>query len=157
MDNALKLLVFILDEHYYGIPLPSIIKILPSVEITPIPLSSDYILGVVNVHGDVIPALNIRKLLGLNQKAVSLFDYFVITEIYSKKIIFIVDSVQTITEYFTKELTSVDKFFSIKMDHVEGILKKNENLIFLLNIEKIISENDIQSLEKISKIGGTIK
>lgn len=153
MNEALKLIVFSLDKQSYGLPLHAITKVLRAVEVTPLPKALSLILGVVNVHDEVIPVLDIRNFLGLNQKAIGLSDCFIATQISSRTLIFVVDSVLNMTEYFTNEIVPVDCFFPKNAEHIKGILKKDNDLIFILDIEKLISRNDFQEIEKLAVKG----
>lgn len=153
MNDALKLIVFSLNEQCYGLPLHLVTKVLRAVEVTPVPKATNLILGVVNVHGEVMPVMDIRQLLGLNKKAIGLFDRFVVTKIFSQTLIFVVDSVLNMTDYFANEIAPVDCFFPKNSEHVQGILKKDSNLIFILDMEKLLSQGDFQEIEKLTVNG----
>lgn len=147
MNETQKLIVFSLDEQYYGLPLHFIIKVLRAVEITEVPNASKFILGVINIHGEVAPVIDLRKMIGLNQKAIRLSDHFIMMQVSSRAIIIIVESILTVTEFLTHEITPVDSCLTQQIEQVQGILKKDNKLILILNIEKLLSYNDMQMIE----------
>jgi hypothetical protein len=75
------ILVFSLDEPLYALPLSSVERVVPAVEITPLPKAPEFVLGVINVHGQVIPVMDIRQRLRLPTRPVGLEDRFILARL----------------------------------------------------------------------------
>ncbi len=63
--SALELVVFILDDQRYALRLPAVERVLPMVGVTPLPKAPSIALGMINLHGQVIPVVDIRRRFGL--------------------------------------------------------------------------------------------
>jgi purine-binding chemotaxis protein CheW len=144
MNEMSTLLVFSLDNRQYGMRLHDILKVLHAVEITPLPHVDEFILGVINVHGNITPVLNIRKLLGLNPKAVSLSDRLIMAKVASFTLIFVVDAVTEMRACPINDITSLECCVQ-ELD----VLKNNNDLIVIIDLLKILSENDVKILQKL--------
>ena len=72
MGKPDQLLVFALGDQRCALYLPVVDRVVRMVEITPLPKAPDIVLGVVNVHGEVIPVINVRKRFGLPQRDIAL-------------------------------------------------------------------------------------
>ena len=73
-----RLVVFTLDDQRYGLPLSAVERVVPMVDITPLPKAPDIVLGVVDVQGRVIPVVNLRRRLRLPERDIALTDQLVI-------------------------------------------------------------------------------
>src|SRR5208283_3717390 len=99
MDRPDKLLIFSLAGLRCALDITEVERVIRAVEITPVPKAPDIVLGVINIRGKVIPALNIRKRFGLPDRAISLSDSFIIADTSRRPIAFIVDGVSGVVEY----------------------------------------------------------
>jgi len=151
MNGQLKIITFLIGEQYYGLPLDSVMTVLRAVEITPLPNISHFMLGIINLHGKITPVINLRKLIGLETKKIHLSDRLIVTELYARPVIIVADSIETVIKYFPNEITPVDYCASINSQHVKGVLNKNNHLVFILNLEKLLSDNDIQWLNALTE------
>jgi chemotaxis signal transduction protein len=64
-QNALPVLVLGIGKERYAIDLPDVIEVLPPVRITPVPGAAAVFAGVINVHGEIRPVIDLRRLLGM--------------------------------------------------------------------------------------------
>lgn len=133
----LQILLFKLDNQQYGIDILLVEHILWAVEITPIPHVEEEILGFINVHGKVITVVDVRKILGLNAKALDISNRIIILKIESKTIGLIVDEVVGLKEITTEEKIAGDTLFS-HLDDLDTVIKMDNEMIFIYKWEKII-------------------
>jgi purine-binding chemotaxis protein CheW len=151
MNNIPKLLVYSLDDQQYGIFLDSITQVIHAVEVTIIPKASQLIEGIVNVHGDLLPVINLRQYLGLANKPLALSDRFLVINISSVHLIVVVDAVIDIIDYVAGEEVSTDTMGIENPGYLQGVLKKENNLIFIIDVLKIFSKSDFQTIEEMMK------
>jgi chemotaxis signal transduction protein len=64
-ESALPVIVLGIGKERYGVDLPDVAEILPPVRITPVPGAAAVFAGVVNVHGEIRPVIDLRRLLGI--------------------------------------------------------------------------------------------
>jgi purine-binding chemotaxis protein CheW len=153
MDNFFKFISFTLDKQHYGLPISIVNKVLPIAEITSLPKYPPFILGVINIHGNILPVIDIRYLLGLPQKEVNLLDRLIIINMASQNFMLIIDSVTAISKCLRSDIIPADQAAGHQKEPISGILKQNKNLIFILDIEKLLSQNDLQIIEGLEKRG----
>lgn len=65
---VLRLVVFVIEEQRYGLPLSAVERVLPMVAVSPLPKTPAIALGVINLHGHVIPVVDIRRRFGLSPR-----------------------------------------------------------------------------------------
>ncbi len=70
-----QLVTFTLDGQPYALPLASVQQVVRMVEVVPLPKAPEIVLGVINLHGKIVPVLNLRKRFGLQDGEASLSDH----------------------------------------------------------------------------------
>jgi len=78
VPETLQLIVFTLDAQRYALHLSAVERAIRMVEITPLPKAPEIVIGVVNIHGAVIPVLNIRKRFRLPEREPDLGDQLIV-------------------------------------------------------------------------------
>ena len=61
----IQVATFLIDKKLFGIPIQDVLEIIKNVEMTPVPLAPDYIEGVINLRGQIVTAINLRKRLNM--------------------------------------------------------------------------------------------
>src|ERR1700733_15111977 len=65
VQNAMPVIVLGIGKERYGIDLPDVAEVLPPVRVTPVPGAAEVCAGVVNVHGEIRPVIDLRRFLGI--------------------------------------------------------------------------------------------
>lgn len=155
MDTHKKnqIVVFSLDDGQYGMHLYSVERVVQAVEITPLPKAPKNVMGVIDVQGQIIPVIDIRKLFNLPARETRLSDQIIIARSESRSIAFMVDAVGGIIEHTDKQAVDGEKIYP-GINYTEEVLKIKDNLIMVHNIDKFLSGEDEAALhEAISTIG----
>lgn len=147
MDDSQKIIIFSLDSQSYGLQLNSVCQVLRAVEITQVPSSANLLMGVVNIHGSIMPVLNIRKLMGLRQKNVTPSDQFILVEMHSRKFIIPADTITGISAYHMNETGTAESGLHRQAQYIRDIIRKEDRLIFLIDLEKTLSLSEAHDLE----------
>ncbi len=143
-----KLLIFSLDGKRYAIHLQAVERVVPAVEITPLPEGPDIVSGVINVHGQVIPILNIRRKFRLHERAIDLDDNIVIVKGLKWTVAFVVDSVEGVIERRQEEIIPAESILP-DMEYTEGVIKIHDDIVFLHDIDKALLFDEKDSLEAV--------
>lgn len=138
MSMSYQLLVFSLDGKRYAIHLQAVERGVPAVEITPLPEGPDIVTGVINVHGRVIPVLNIRRKFRLHERDIDLNDNIVIVKGSKWTVAFAVDSVEGVIERRQEEIIPAETILP-DMEYTEGVVKINDDIVFLHDIDRALS------------------
>jgi len=147
-----KYLVFSISGEECGIELSKVSEIIRPQKTTPFPGVPKYINGIINLRGAVMPLMDIRKRLGV--KAFPKKERVIIVSIHNEKIGLLVDSVNEITNIDDNNIASPPAIFrGIKPEYLKGIGKIPERLIILLNLDNLLTTEEIILLGDISEAG----
>lgn len=150
-EHLIQLVVFHIEDEEFGVPIDDIQEIIKVGTITPIPDMPDFIRGVINVRGDIVTTIDIKSRFSIPEKRKSSSRHVMITR--QKDCLFglIVDEVTEVLRIDEKEIkpppsmiAQIDKAF------VEGIVPYEERLLILLDLTKVLSEQEFARLAKIS-------
>ncbi|MFH2122505.1 MAG: chemotaxis protein CheW [Pseudomonadota bacterium] len=150
MLNIRKFLVFVLDEKRYAIPLQAVERVIPAVAVTPLPEETDIVAGVINVQGQVIPVLNIRRKFRLPERAIDLDDNIIIVKGIKGAVAFVVDAVQGVIQRSEEEITPAGGILP-EMQYTEGAIKVDDDIVFVHDIDKALSSEEKRRLETVLK------
>ena len=146
-----KHLVFLLGGSCYGIPILEVSEINGIMDITAVPKMPDYIKGVINLRGKIIPVMDLRLKFGMSEKEYDKQTCIIIVNIsvgkINKQMGIVVDTVSEVFDIPLSEIeappnygTQVDEGF------LNGIGKVKGKLVMLLNIEKILNSEEVIKL-----------
>lgn len=147
MDGSNQLVVFTLDDQRYALHLSAVERVVSGVAITPLPKAPDIILGVVNVHGRIVPVADIRRRFGLPAREMSLRDQFVIAHTVRRPVILVVDRVEGIVTYSPAEVIRADSILS-PIRHIEGVLKLKDGMALIHDLDGFLSLEEERSLDE---------
>lgn len=142
-----RLLVVLLAQHQYGVDLHHVTRVVHAVHVTPLPGAPDVILGAINLQGNVIPALSLRKRFGLPDKPLGLSDRFVITTSQNRTVALLVDDIRGIIQRPASDLADMDKAI-IPMGNLTGALQTGEGLVLIYDLGAVLSKEEEQQLER---------
>jgi len=138
--------IFSIDEQRYGLPCALVKRIIRTVEITAVPNMPEGVLGLINVHGEIILVIDIRKRLGLSSVDYRLQDALVIVESEKQTIGFIVEQV-TYVENFETNFIPVKNIIK-EVECADTVVKDKDGIIYILNIEKLLNKQDENIVHK---------
>jgi len=147
--EELQLVIFQLTDEEYAIPIIQVHEIIKPTDVTRIPGMPDFVEGVINLRGKVIPIIDIRKRFRLQQKKADEETRVIVVDVGEHTVGLIVDSV---TEVLRLSLESIDPvpttIAKISSEYLRGIGKLKERLLIILDVEKMLTELEKISLEK---------
>ncbi len=138
-----QLVTFKIDMEEYGVKIANVQEINRMTEITKIPRAPYYIEGIVNLRGNVIPALDLRRLFKLSEKVVSDATRIIIVDFEGKRTGIVVDSVSEVLRFEKSQIEAPPAILSsgIDSEYVEGVgkLDGGKRMILILNTSKVLS------------------
>ncbi|NLO93205.1 MAG: chemotaxis protein CheW [Clostridiaceae bacterium] len=139
--ELIQYLIFRVGDQEYGTELNQVSIIEKDLTYTRVPTTPDYIKGVVNLRGDIFPILSIRLKFGLPEIEVDDDTRIVIFNINESMLGIIVDAVREVVHLSKDDIESAGNITDDKtLDYISGVVKKDERLITLLNLEKLVAE-----------------
>ena len=142
IDNS-RYLCFTLGKEEFAIPLLSIKEVIGMPEVTPIPQAPNFLLGIMNLRGQVISIMDLRVKLGIKPTTTEETSV-IILDFGSSQLGAVVDkvnSVQLLTKDDVAEKPAVDG--SKAHDYILGVMRKENSLVLLLDIAKALSVETI--------------
>ncbi len=151
-----QILIFSLDEPHYAIHLSSVERVIRAVETTPLPKGPPLVSGVINMHGQVIPVLDIRTCFGLATRDGNPDDRFILVHTSQRILALVADSVQGVYELEQKDWVTSREILP-GVTFLNGLAKLNGELILLCDLEQFLSCDDTQKLEEALTAGSKKK
>lgn len=143
--------MFALDDRQWALPLETIERIVRAVEITPLPHSLPFVKGLIDVHGEIIPVLDLRRRLGLPEKEMSLSDQLILVKTPVRTWALWVDETKGLVKGEENMLVAGESVLP-RMEFVQGILKNESGLILILDLNKLISLEEEKRVEEMVKV-----
>lgn len=149
-----QLVTFTISRQAYALRLASVRRVLRMVEISALPKAPDIVLGVVSLHGTVVPVLSMRRRVGLPEVEANLTDQLIVADTASRSVALVVDAVTGVIERTTEEITEAERVVP-GAEYVEGIAKLEEGLLFIHDLDLFLSQPEESQLhEALAKAQG---
>jgi purine-binding chemotaxis protein CheW len=146
MSRSSSLVVFILDDRRYGLPLDAVERVVRIVDITPLPKAPDVVLGAINVQGRLIAAVNIRARFRLPQRNISLSDQLIIARTSSRRVALVADAVEGVIEYSSDQFVAPDTLMP-GIEYLAGVVKVSGGMVLIHDLETLLSLDEARRLD----------
>jgi purine-binding chemotaxis protein CheW len=144
-----KYLTFWTDGELFGIPISDVVQIISIQEITPLPDFPEYAKGVINLRGNIIPAIDIRLRFGKPEVEYNENTCIIVTRIEDAYMGFIVDSVDEVTDIEDDDITPAPKVSKdVTNKYLMGIGQIGERVVLLLDVGKVLTENEYKRVRE---------
>ncbi|QZY56772.1 chemotaxis protein CheW [Crassaminicella profunda] len=141
-DN--QYVLFKLDNEYYGIDILHVETIEKVMDITRVPHAAHYVEGVINLRGEVVPVINLRKRFNLPQEELNDESRIIIISVEEMVVGLLVDASSEVLHFDFDAIDEVPNFSDkLKNDYVKGIGKNEDRIIILLDLKKVLGNTDI--------------
>jgi len=149
-DEILQLVTFSVGEEEFGVEILKVQEINKMLQVTKIPNSPDFVEGVINLRGKVIPIINLRKRLRLSDKEYDKNTRIIVMEIQGRTVGFIVDSVSEVLR-IPRSITEPPPSMigGVSSEYIVAVGKLEDRLLILLDIDKILSNEEKAALNQI--------
>lgn len=138
--NELEVILFQLGESIFGINVLKVREIINVLPITPIPRSHEYVEGVIHLRDEVIPVVNLEKVLTIPSSASPEQDKFIIAELNQVRVAFRVHNVLRIHRISWEQIEKPDALSAGQQPYAIGMIKLADSISVLLDFEKVIVE-----------------
>lgn len=152
LNSTEQYVTFLINNETYAIEVMRVKEIVGVTSITPIPNSENYLKGVINLRGIVVPVLDLRIKFNIPGKEYDSSTVILIIEMKKYIVGVIVDSV---TDVITApgQLQDVPNFHvSIDRDVIKGVFNKESNLIIILDADVMLTQKDLQIFEELKEV-----
>lgn len=143
-----KFLVFDVGEDKLGIPLLDVREVIGVPSFTAVPYTPEYFCGIMNLRGQVISVVDLRRKLG-SEPTYSEEESVIICDTEKHQLGILVDSVNFVHAASTDELSQKPKVnSSIRTDFIKHVCRRDKDLIIIIDLFSVLSEDDHSAIEK---------
>ena len=140
-----QFLTFQLGEELYGVDILRVQEIKGYTTVTKIPNTPSYIKGVLNLRGTIVPIVELRTTFGMETIDYTMFTVIVVVVVRDRIMGLVVDSVSDVLNISQKDIQASPEFGSrVDVSFLNGIGKSGDKLVALLNIDRLLTENELQ-------------
>ena len=144
-----QLVVFDLAQEAYGVDINVVREIIRMQDITSVPKTLEFVKGVINLRGRVIPVVDLRKRFALPEAEHTKDSRIVVVDISGHDIGMVVDAVTEVMRIPNSSVAPPSAIItSTDSDYLQGIAKLESKLIILLDLDRIFTEDEKQVLEE---------
>jgi purine-binding chemotaxis protein CheW len=150
-----KYLTFKLADEEYGLEILKVQEIIQMQAVTRIPRTPDYVRGVINLRGKVIPVIDLRKKFSLDTIKDTEKTCIIVVQIANKNshvvMGIIIDAVKEVLNIKSENIEETPSFgTSVNTDFILGIGKVGSTVKMLLDIDKVLSINEIDTITQMA-------
>ncbi|MGR3293188.1 MAG: chemotaxis protein CheW [Candidatus Scalindua sp.] len=147
-----KFLTFIISNEVYGIEILKVREIICLMDITEVPQTPDYMKGVINLRGKVIPVMDLRLKFSISEEEHTQETCVIVVEVNNTSIGIVVDSVSEVLNISGGEIEETPSFGQeIDTNFIMGLGKVKEKIIILLDIEAVLSSEELEMAEQLAR------
>jgi len=144
-----QLVTFFIDRELYGVAVLKVQEIIGMTQIIHVPNSLPYMKGVINLRGSVVPVVDMRTKFEIESRDYDSFTVILIVEVSGILIGMIVDSVSDVVDVSVGSIQQTPHFSSnIDRDYISGIARHGEELIIMLDVDRILCPEDLNEIDK---------
>ena len=145
--TTMQLVSFHLGDEVYGIEITKVREIILMGEITQVPQTPDHVKGLINLRSLVIPVIDLRTLFGLNEGELTSESRIMVIDVRGKTIGIIVDAVSEVLRVPNSQISPPPPTVAgLGREYLTGLVKLEEELLILLDIDKIFGEQEVAEI-----------
>ncbi|MBE0500592.1 MAG: purine-binding chemotaxis protein CheW [Desulfuromonadales bacterium] len=148
--SSIQLACFRVGDQMYSLDILRIKEVIRPLRITPVPKAPIFIEGVINLRGVVLPVVDLRKRFEQPVGRADSKTRILICVLSGKMIGLIVDEVVEVKSFTRSEIQQAPRFIKgLDTDYFLGVCQRNDELVMIMNLEKILSTDEKIDLEQI--------
>lgn len=150
-DELLQLVSFNIGQEEFGVDILKVQEINRMIVVTQVPNAPEYIDGVINLRGKVIPIIDLRTRLGLPRKQHDKDTRIIVVELGGKTVGFVVDAVREVLR-IPKSITEPPPSIvgGINSQYITAVGKLEDRLLILLDLDKVLSTEEKEQVKNIA-------
>lgn len=134
---------FRLDYEIYGINVMSVQEVLRVTDIAPVPGAPSYVIGIINLRGNVVTVIDTRMRFGLQSKEMDDSTRIVIIEAENQTVGIVVDNVSEVVDIYANEIeTAPNVGNDDTAKYIEGVVSRNDELLILVDLNRLLSDEE---------------
>ncbi|MBI4958258.1 MAG: purine-binding chemotaxis protein CheW [Desulfovibrio sp.] len=150
-DSLLQLVTFNISEEEFGVDILKVQEIIRTMEITKVPRAPEFVEGVINLRGKVIPILDLRRRFGMQARPHDKQTRIIVIELGAMIVGFVVDGVSEVLRISASTVEPPPAVVSgLESEYISGVGKLEDRLLILLDLNKLLSTSEKNALEGVA-------
>lgn len=146
-DSIIQWVTFHLENEKYGIKVMQVQEVLRMTEIAPVPGAPHYVLGIINLRGNVVTVIDTRRRFGLPEIENDDETRIVIVEANNNVVGILVDSVAEVVDLKESEIETAPNVGNDESSkYIQGVSSRENELLILVDVNKLLSEEEWQDV-----------
>ena len=146
-DPVIQWVTFHLNDETYGIDVLKVQEVLKVSEITNVPGAPDFVLGIINLRGNVVTVINTRMCLGLPSAEFDDLSRIIIIESGEQVVGLMVDSVAEVVYLYTSEIERVPNVSNEeRAKYIQGVHNRDDGLLILIDVDRLITKEEREEI-----------
>lgn len=146
-DIMLQWVTFRLEDELYGINVMQVQEVLRHTEIAPVPGAPDYVLGIINLRGNVVTVIDTRRRFALMDREIDDNTRIVIIEVDGQVVGLLVDSVAEVVYLRESEIEKAPEVGNDESSkYIQGVVTRDKELLILVDVNKLLSTEEWQEM-----------
>ena len=151
-DLGGKYLTFFLGSEEYALEILKVVEIVGFIPPTPIPQTPDFILGLINLRGKILPIMDLRSKFNMTNQEQNEETVIIDVQVRGVEMGIVVDKVSEVIDIPGDSIEEAPDFgTNLTTDFILGIGKTEKNVKILLNIDKVLTKEELKSVEKMAQ------
>ncbi len=147
LSQSRQLVVFRLEQRRYALPLAIVERVVRAVEVTPLPKAPTIVLGAINVHGRVLPVLDVRQRFRLPTREIGPADWFLVADTARRTVVLVVDDSDGVVERPQADIV-VSTQIAPGLDDFPGVVRLDDGLVLIHDLERFLSLEEARALDE---------
>jgi len=148
MEKPRSFLVFSEDSQRFGLNLDEVERIEKAVELETFARSPEFVKGVVNYHGELLPVINIRKIFQLPEREMETSDLLIIARTKKRALAIWAQKIEGVVDKSEAEVEDAQRLF-LGLDYVKGIFKYADSTVLINDLDKFLTDRELKMLHKV--------
>ena len=146
-EDVVQLVGFVVGEEEFAVPILAIQEIIKPIEWTKVPFVPDYVLGVFNLRGNVLPLIDLRKKFGVRASDIDENTRFIVMKIKDENVAFVIDKLTSALRINKRRILPPPETYTNDSDDIiEGVGRMDDGrIVTILRVDNLVKREDIVS------------
>ncbi len=141
--EQMQCVTFTLEDETYGINVMQVQEVLREIEVAPVPGAPHYVMGIINLRGNVVSVIDARVRFGLPPRDSTDFTRIIVIEVQQHIIGILVDSVAEVVDIKHSEIETAPNVGTDETSrYIDGVVSRGDKLLILVDLKKLLSTEE---------------
>ncbi|WP_085523956.1 chemotaxis protein CheW [Tuberibacillus sp. Marseille-P3662] len=149
-ESSEKVIIFSLNDIRYGVWVTQVLSIEKMQEMTRVPNAPDFVVGVMNLRGIIVPVIDLKQQFNMEQAEPTRHTRIMIVNVGEVMAGLIVDEAREVLDINPETVDATpDIAGGLELEYISGVAKKGDDLLVLLNLSKVLNKEEAEALKEI--------